>query len=130
MRLYRKERGHFHPAAAAQGPASGGLGPDRTSARPGGVRQLPHFGGPVRPAAPDLSGGPGDALSAGLQQQGDRPAALPDPDGGEHPHRPGPGAAEKIGTGGGDTSMTDQELDRLMRHVLMDGIGQEAEQTL
>ena len=25
--------------------------------------------------------------------------------------------------------MTDQELDRLMRHVLMDGIGQEAEQT-
>ena len=92
----------------------------------------PHFGGPVRPAAPALSGGPGDARSAGLQQQGDRPAALPDPDGGEHPHRPGPGAAEKIATGGGDTSMTDmtdQELDRLMRHVLMDGIGQEAEQT-
>ena len=28
------------------------------------------------------------------------------------------------------TDMTDQELDRLMRHVLMDGIGQEAEQTL
>ena len=27
------------------------------------------------------------------------------------------------------TDMTDQELDRLMRHVLMDGIGQEAEQT-
>ena len=26
------------------------------------------------------------------------------------------------------TDMTDQELDRLMRHVLMDGIGQEAEQ--
>lgn len=27
------------------------------------------------------------------------------------------------------TDMTDQELDQLMRHVLMDGIGQEAEQT-
>ena len=27
------------------------------------------------------------------------------------------------------TDMTDQELDRLMRHVLMDGIGQEVEQT-
>ena len=27
------------------------------------------------------------------------------------------------------TDMTDQELARLMRHVLMDGIGQEAEQT-
>ena len=27
------------------------------------------------------------------------------------------------------TDVTDQELDRLMRHVLMDGIGQEAEQT-
>lgn len=54
-------------------------------------------------------------------------AAGPDGERREHPAVPGAGAAAENFWGGGDRTMTDQELDRMLRRALLDAADQEAQ---